>query len=175
MSEVTPNLDALAAAIAIIKEAVACPNRGLPEDVFLLISSMTPLVNVDLLIKDSLGRTLLTWRHDRFYGPGWHIPGGIIRFKESAAQRIAAVAANELGARVSFSANPIAVHEITNPNRDVRGHFISLLYACRLESPLDERRRFVPETPLNGAWAWHDGTPENLIYQHNIYIRYISE
>ena len=52
---------------------------------------LTPLVNVDLLIKDS-GRTLLTWRDDEFYGPGWHIPGGILGFKERALDRLAKVA-----------------------------------------------------------------------------------
>ncbi len=162
--------DALQAAIATIREAVGSATRGLPEEVFLLASSLTPMINVDLLIQDEAGRTLLTWRHDRFYGPGWHIPGGIIRFKESAASRIAAVAAGELGATVSAGDSPIGLHEITNPQRDVRGHFISLLYACRLTSPLDDSRRFSPEAPRNGDWAWHEYAPENLIAQQRIYI-----
>ena len=168
MNSIAP--DALQAAIATIREAVGSATRGLPEDVFLLASSLTPMINVDLLIQDEAGRTLLTWRHDRFYGPGWHIPGGIIRFKESAASRIAAVAAGELGATVSAGDSPIGLHEITNPQRDVRGHFISLLYACRLTSPLDESRRFAPEAPRNGDWAWHERAPDNLIAQQRIYI-----
>ena len=60
------------------------------------------MINVDLLIRDDTDRTLLTWRHDAFYGPGWHVPGGIIRFKESAANRIAAVAQGELGTKVEL-------------------------------------------------------------------------
>ena len=170
MSYGTVTPDALEAAIATIREAVGSATRGLPEDVFLLVSSLTPMINVDLLIQDEARRTLLTWRHDRFYGPGWHIPGGIIRFKESAAQRITAVAAGELGAQVGFDPIPLGVHEITNPNRDVRGHFISLLYACRLESPLDEGRRFNPAAPRNGDWAWHEHAPADLIHQQRIYI-----
>lgn len=161
---------ALQAAVATIREAVGSATRGLPEEVFLLASSLTPMINVDLLIQDDDGRTLLTWRHDRFYGPGWHIPGGIIRFKESAASRIAAVAASELGATVSAGDTPIGLHEITNPERDVRGHFISLLYACRLGSPLDETRRFSADAPRNGDWAWHNHAPDNLIAQQRIYI-----
>ena len=50
---------------------------GLPEELFLYVSSITPLVNVDLLIKDDRGRALLTWRDDSYYGPDWHVPGGI--------------------------------------------------------------------------------------------------
>lgn len=168
MNGVSP--EALQAAIATIRDAVGSATRGLPEEVFLLASSLTPMINVDLLIQDEDGRSLLTWRHDRFYGPGWHIPGGIIRFKESAASRIAAVAAGELGASVSADSSPIGLHEITNPNRDIRGHFISLLYACRLSSPLDEARRFSAEAPRNGDWAWHDRAPDDLIAQQRIYI-----
>lgn len=42
------------------------------------------MVNVDLLIKNvSSNETLLTWREDEYYGPGWHVPGGIVRFKET--------------------------------------------------------------------------------------------
>lgn len=161
--------DDIRGAIETLKTAIGSARGGLPEEVFLYVSSLTPMINVDLLVRDDAGRTLLTWRDDAFYGPGWHIPGGIIRFKESAGERIAAVAAGELGARVRFAPQPIALHEITNPNRDVRGHFISLLYACRLESPPDERRRFDPASPRNGHWAWHAGSPEELIRVHDIY------
>lgn len=162
--------EALQTAINTMRDAAGSATRGLPEEVFLLVSRLNAMINVDLLIKDGDGRSLLTWRHDRFYGPGWHIPGGIIRFKETAAARIASVAAGELGATVSTGSTPIRLHEITNPGRDIRGHFISLLYACRLSSPLDETRRFSEDVPRNGAWAWHDHAPDNLIPQQRIYI-----
>ena len=51
-------------------------NNGLPHDLFVFVSRLTPLVNVDLLIQDPHHGTLLTWRHDETYGPGWHVPGG---------------------------------------------------------------------------------------------------
>ncbi|HJV26693.1 MAG TPA: NUDIX domain-containing protein [Aromatoleum sp.] len=162
-------VDKIREAIATLQAAIGSARAGLPEEVFLFVSSLTPMINVDLLIRDEGGRTLLTWRHDQFYGPGWHIPGGIIRFKEASGERIAAVADRELGARVSAEPQPLCLHEITNPNRDIRGHFISLLYTCRLESPLDEQRRFDPQNPRNGDWAWHAGSPDNLIRVHEIY------
>lgn len=34
------------------------PCKGLPEEVFLLLTRLTPMVNVDLLIKDDQKRTL---------------------------------------------------------------------------------------------------------------------
>ena len=75
----TPSPDALREAIATLRAALGpAPRNGLPEDLFLFVSSLTPLVNVDLLIRDDAGRMLLGWRHDAFYGPGWHVPGSFI-------------------------------------------------------------------------------------------------
>jgi ADP-ribose pyrophosphatase YjhB (NUDIX family) len=156
-------VEAVRAAIATLQAAVGSATRGLPEEIFLFVSSLTPMLNVDLLIRDADGRTLLTWRHDAFYGPGWHIPGGIIRFKELAATRIAAVATGELGAEVSFCPDPLCIHELFNTSRDVRGHFVSQLFDCTLLSELDPSRRFDASAPRNGAWLWHERAPDNLI------------
>ena len=60
------------------------PNGGLPEELFLFVSRLVPMVNVDLFISDDQGRVLLTWRDDEIFGAGWHIPGGMIRYKETA-------------------------------------------------------------------------------------------
>jgi colanic acid biosynthesis protein WcaH len=49
---------------------------------YVYIRKLTPLVNVDLLIKHAKGRTLLSWRNDGCSGTGWHIPAGIVRFRE---------------------------------------------------------------------------------------------
>ena len=148
--------------------------EGLPEDVFQLVSQLTPLVNVELLIKDEEQGTLLTWRHDEFYGPAWHLPGGIVRFKELASTRIKKVAKSELGATVSFDSEPIEVNEIMNKNRDIRGHFFSLLYSCKLTSPLNKNSAFKEEKPINGYWRWFKDCPDNLIFQHEIYRQKIG-
>lgn len=166
--------EAVRDAIATLRSAVGNAAHGLPEEVFLLVSSLTPMINVDLLIRDGMGRNLLTWRHDAFYGPGWHIPGGIIRFKEKTSSRIAAVAAAELGANVRFDTTPLCINEITNPSRDIRGHFISLLYACTLTSAPDEARRCRDTPPEHGQWAWHAGAPEALIKVHEIYRPFLD-
>src|SRR5579864_4630337 len=124
--------DDLAASLDAIRAHVPVPRAGLPEALFLFVSSITPLVNVDLLIQDEAGRTLLTWREDAFYGPGWHVPGGVIRFQETAAERIRAVARQELEVEVEPDPVPVAMHEMIDPGRRARGHSIALLYRCRL-------------------------------------------
>ena len=161
-------------AIGDLESLVSAPERGLPEELLLLVSRLTPLVNVDLLIQHSDGRTLLTWRHDRFYGPGWHIPGGIIRYKEKALDRIHAVALQELSAKVEPEAAPLLVREYIDLHARERGHFVSLLYRCRLLTPLDPARRFVPQAPQPDQWKWHERCPDNLIAQQLEYGTYFS-
>lgn len=160
--------------IAELRAHIANPRQGLPQEVFYLVSELTPLVNVDLLIRNAAGQTLLTWRADQFYGPGWHVPGGILRFKESFAQRIREVARLELGAQVEFDPSPLWVREITAPNRDVRGHFISHLHACRLTTPPATELKFSRSVPKHGQWEWHDTCPQNLIAAHEVYRAYID-
>jgi colanic acid biosynthesis protein WcaH len=164
----------LAELVACLDAALPNAHGDLPHDLFLLVSRLTPLINVDLLIHDAVGRALLTWREDDFYGPGWHVPGGIIRFKETAAERIAAVASAELGAEVQAESEPCKLSELFAPHRDVRGHFLSLLYRCMPITPLDEELKFGGGAPKSGEWHWFARCPDNLIPAHEIYRPYID-
>jgi ADP-ribose pyrophosphatase YjhB (NUDIX family) len=149
-------------AVAAIESSIGDPHRGLPEDIFLFVSRIVPFINVDLLIRDGSGRTLLTWRDDEFFGSGWHVPGGIIRYKEMASDRIQACAREELGAAVAFEAVPLLVSETIQEQR-TRGHFISLLYRCRLLALPDEGRRARSNPPTPGQWHWHEFCPPDLL------------
>jgi colanic acid biosynthesis protein WcaH len=157
-----------------ILSAVGNARLGLPKPVFFFVSQLVPMVNVDLLIKNTQGHTLLTWREDEFYGPGWHVPGGIIRFKEFAETRIQKVAESELNTTVIAEKTPVCVKEVMANNRDVRGHFISMLYRCELVGALNPAHIYQANQPhQNGHWQWHDGCPENIIPQHEMYRQYI--
>lgn len=148
--------------------------KGLPQDIFFFVSRLTPMVNVDLFVKNDRKQTLLVFRQDRYYR-GWHVAGGIIRFKERIADRIWAVAQNEYGAAVEWDPVPMDMHEKFASDRDIRGHFISILYRCHLLSPLDEKLRCQdPTNPDPNQWMWHDRCPENLIHQHDVYRKYID-
>lgn len=159
--------------IASLEPLLGNPKKGLPEEAFLFVSRITPIINVDLLIKDKKGRTLLTWRDDDYHRPGWHIPGGVIRYKETISQRIKAVALSELGTHVRFKKEPLAVNEVIISTRGNRGHFISILYQCTLLGPPDENLRFRGGRPRPGQWAWHKRCPENIISVHKMYQKFI--
>ena len=160
-------------AILEVEKYIQDPKIGLPKEIFYFISKLTPLVNVDLLIKNDLNETLLTWRHDEFYGPAWHLPGGIIRFREKFSSRVKKVAINELGVEVINDDHPIAIRELFAKSRDIRGHFISLLVPCKLKKPL-KSNQYLNGDPKHGQWAWHKTAPENLLEQQQTFIKFIN-
>lgn len=149
------------------------PQTGLPEPVFEFVSSVTPMVNVDLLVRDEKGRILLAWREDKFSGKVWHIPGGIIRFQEKMETRIYQVAEKELGTDVTWNGQILAVNEILSEHQE-RGHFISLLVECELKYPeglkVSEKEE---EDRKSGELFWFSKCPHNFIpCQRNVYESY---
>lgn len=159
----------------IVRHSVRNPQRGLGEDWFLTISSLTPMVNVDLLLQrsGSTGReTLLTWRDDAFYR-GWHFPGGVVRFQEDLGTRVKRVALTELGQSVTKIEGPLVVRNIVNPSRRLRGHFVSLLFRAELDGePVHERAAASGNSAEAGQWHWFEFPPTSLIPQHREYERF---
>lgn len=159
-------------AIEYLDKCAPNPTSGLPDEIFYFISRMTPLINVDLLIKDEKGRSLLGWRDDKYTGRGWHVLGGIIRFKETFETRIKKVAEIEVGVQVQFDPSPIAMNEIISKEGEIRGHFISLLYKCSLSSTFIPENKNLKETDP-GFLRWHEKCPDDLLHWHEIYRKYL--
>ena len=159
-------------AISVLENEVPDPSKGLPDELFYYISKTTPLINVDLLIKDENGRTLLSWRDDKFCGKGWHVPGGIIRFKESMETRVRKVAEMEIGVDIEFDSEPIDIKQCIHHEREVRSHLISILYKCHLPSTFVPKNKDLSELDI-GYLKWHDGCPDNLLKVHEMYREYV--
>lgn len=161
-------------AVALLLRSNIDASQGLPEELFLLVSALSPVPNVDLLIRDDSGRILLSWRDDDFYGEGWHIPGGCIRFGESFENRIQQTAMEELGCQVTFNPKPIAVRNVLrgprkslkNPN--VRGHNVTILYECTLPDHFCVNNNGKTES-MRGYLKWFDTLPDNLLAVHSVY------
>ena len=144
---------------------------GLPEHLFEYISSITPMINVDLLVHNPRKGVILSWRSDKFYGPGWHIPGGIIRFKESLITRLKKVALKELNIENLEQINFQSIYQIMNPSRDIRGHFLSLLFSSEISLMEDFKKTSLEQ----GTCKWHTSVPVDLIPQHKRYQNIIND
>ena len=154
------------------------PENGLGRRLLLFISQMTPLVNVELIVRTNNGLyTLLVFRDDQFYGPGWHLPGGIIRYKEKVEIRVKKTLFSELNILekdidyIKF----LAPFEIIDRNREVRGHFISLLFIVKLK----EIRQYIKYDHKahysNGDVSFHLKAPSDLIKEHYKYKKFIDK
>jgi colanic acid biosynthesis protein WcaH len=74
---------------------------------------------------------------------------------------------------VEFDPQPIAVEQLMEPDRRERGHFISLVFRCRLLGPPDPRLRYEHgEPPQRDQWSWHEGCPSDLIAAQVHYRRF---
>lgn len=157
--------------IAMNEEGVN-PRDILPLDLFEFSTSLLPFINVDLIIQNCKDQILLSWRDDSHYGTGWQIPGGIIRMMESIDDRIQKTAIREIGCKVEYDKEPIAVHEniITEyrkglQNQLERAHNIALLFSCRVpdEYVIDNGDKSEYD---EGFLRWFDKFPENLLECH---------
>ncbi|NHN28566.1 NUDIX hydrolase [Paenibacillus agricola] len=161
-------------AIEYLENTISKETDGLPEELFLFVSRITPLISVDLLIKNEANETLFTWRDDVFFGKGWHLPGGVIRHNELFANRIVKVGQIELGASLEYDEQPCTFVQDLNVDKKDRGHFIAFLYNCRLLSDPDESKRYYGGSPRVGEWAWFSGSPNPLLKVHEVYSSYFK-
>ena len=159
-----------------IESHVKNPSKGLPEDIFYLAGRLTPFINVDLLVQDDLGRTLLSWRDESLFEnnlrSAWHIPGGIIRLRETISERLHKVAMNEMrGKLISFSKEPLKVGQFIDHHRKNRSHHIGLLYKCKLEDNYE-----IDNKNLNfgdsGFLEWHSSPPDDFHSHQLVYKGY---
>ncbi len=171
--------DELRCAIDVLRKARFDARGGLPEDLFLLVSSLTPLPNVDLLIADEAGRLLLSRRNDQIFGKGWHIPGGCIRFGESMVQRVQATARAELGCEVLCDPEPTAVCDVfREPNQEreypnERCHHLAILFRCKLpDGYVIDNHDLTEDDP--GYLKWFSAIPDDMLNVHDVYSDYLK-
>lgn len=153
--------------------------EGLDEDLFLMISGLTPIPNVDLLIVNEFHQILLSYRSDEYFGTGWHFPGGCIRFGETMEERIQKTALRELGTKVKFCRNPLAVKDVIVPKKEAvkhpweRGHHITVLYQCEIATDWNVEEQNKKQGCFNetqpGYLKWFAKLPNNLLKVHDVY------
>ena len=160
------------AAIQLLRECMKregiVPKKGLGEELFLFASTLMPVINVDLLIRNAEGQFLLTWRDDPYCGRGWHIPGGCVRFRESIMDRAQKTAIQEFGHCVNLDPNILHILEIVidehRPLEDQneRAHFTSFVIAGSMPDDFNIANQ-TKHPNESGYMQWFSSLPENLV------------
>ncbi|MEK9170263.1 MAG: NUDIX hydrolase [Patescibacteria group bacterium] len=103
-----------------------------PYPVFVALCKSVPMVAVNLAVMPDKNHVLLTYRKDEFYD-SWHIPGSILRYKETPKDALKRVCRKEISVKIK----KLRFVGFFN-DYDVRGHELVLLYAARpINKPKD--------------------------------------
>ena len=87
-----------------------------------------PRITVDAWIRDGRGRVLLIRRGRPPFEGRWGLPGGFLEWKERTEECCARETLEETGLRVDVG-ELLGVY--SDPDRDPRGHNVTVLYAAR--------------------------------------------
>ena len=125
---------------------------------WLEVIQRTPLVSIDLILRDEQGRVLLGLRSNRPAQNTWFVPGGVIRKNETLDQAYARIAKTELDLELSreqASFRGVYQHFYEDnfagePN--IPTHYVVLAYEFTIQGlkpqgPLDQHRALRLCTP----------------------------
>lgn len=110
------------------------------NEAFLNIIDTTPLVSIDIILKDSDGRVLLGKRNNKPAKDFWFVPGGRIRKNETLNQALARISQVELGFQLSIEQTSLigAFDHIYPDNafdrKGINTHYVALGHEATLQA-----------------------------------------
>lgn len=155
-------------AVALLRRGNIVTDDGMEPELFLLVSGLVPLANVDLLIVNDRGQLLLERRKDRWFQESWHIPGGCMHYGESFSHCVQQTALREIGTEVLCDTEPVAVRNIIRGVAEEsefpreRGHNVAILFRCRLPEGFTVQNCGKTEQD-DGFLRWFDKLPEDFM------------
>lgn len=161
-------------AVSLLRDGNIVTDDGMDPELFLLISGLVPLPNVDLLIVNTEGRLLLERRKDSWFQESWHIPGGCMHYGESFAHCVQQTALREIGTEVILEENPITVRNVirgvaeNTPFPRERGHNVAILFRCQLPPGFEIQNQEKTESD-NGFLRWFDRLPPDFMKIQHVY------
>lgn len=107
------------------------------SEAFLGVIDAAPLVSIDIILKDNLGRVLLGVRNNRPAQGYWFVPGGRIRKNESLKSAMSRISKAELGFEIEWAETRLlgAYDHIYDDNfkgvPTINTHYVALGYEVR--------------------------------------------
>lgn len=110
----------------------------LDQQEFVRIIDATPLVSIDLVVRNEHEQVLLGYRRNRPAQGYWFVPGGRIRKNECSQDALQRIAQAELGVALGGGRLLGAFDHLYEDNffgiPDLGTHYVVLAYECRLGS-----------------------------------------
>jgi colanic acid biosynthesis protein WcaH len=147
----------------------------LDDNDFALVIGATPLVSIDLLIRNAHNEVLLGLRRNRPAQGMWFVPGGRIRKNEELKMAVQRIAQAELGVALQSWALLGAYDHIYDDNalgRDGLGtHYVALGCTCTLAPGCN----ILPDTQHAELRWWAQDALMNSPLVHQNTRRYFEE
>lgn len=126
----------------------------LEEETFKMVIAATPLISIDLLVKNSAGQYLLGYRNNRPAQGYWFVPGGRILKNESITDAFKRLCQQELGGEYSLSdakSHGVFEHFYDDSvfDQTVSTHYVVLAY----EIVINENNLCLP-TEQHSRFKW---------------------
>lgn len=102
------------------------------QEKFLSVIDSTPLVSIDIVLKNEKDQVLLGYRNNRPAQGYWFVPGGRIRKNETLQQAMSRISSVELGFEISLSESKLlgAYDHIYEDNfqgvESINTHYVAL-------------------------------------------------
>lgn len=118
----------------------------LSEDDFKSVIALTPLVSIDLVIRNNSGQVLLGRRTTSPAKGFWFVPGGRIKKNESLENAFIRLCFSELGLMASiYQATYLGLYEhfyednvYSSPNKSLSTHYVVNCFEYRLTNDLEQ-------------------------------------
>jgi len=115
----------------------------LSESIFKTVISSTPLISIDLVIKNSKSQFLLGCRNNKPAQGYWFVPGGRILKDENIEQAFSRLVLNEVGMQVRLSNSKFkGVYEHFYDDyvygNEITTHYVVLAYELNIDLNLDD-------------------------------------
>jgi colanic acid biosynthesis protein WcaH len=129
----------------------------LDKELFSKVIESTPLVSIDLVVKNNLGQTLLGQRLNKPARGFWFVPGGRILKDESLAAAFKRLTLDELGEEFNIAQGSLLGPYDHFYDDNVFGdefstHYVAIAYVLLINHELNH----LPVDIQHGSYQWFD-------------------
>ncbi|MFT7261388.1 MAG: colanic acid biosynthesis protein WcaH [Glaciecola sp.] len=131
----------------------------LDKELFSTVIKSTPLISIDLVVKNNLGQTLLGQRLNKPAKGFWFVPGGRILKDESLATAFKRLTLEELGEEFNIAQSNLLGPYDHFYNDNVFGdefstHYVAIAYVLLIDHELNH----LPVDIQHGTYQWFNIT-----------------